>query len=93
MTKLPRTRGRIVIVGIFNAPPPVDLFRCFWRELQICGARVYERQDFERAIELAGGDLPLDDLISDIYPLEKLEEGLKRLEAGGAVMKVLIRCS
>ncbi|GMA60720.1 hypothetical protein GCM10025859_11600 [Alicyclobacillus fastidiosus] len=27
MTQLPRTRGRIVVVGIFGQPPKVDLFR------------------------------------------------------------------
>jgi 2-desacetyl-2-hydroxyethyl bacteriochlorophyllide A dehydrogenase len=94
MTELPRTRGRIVIVGIFSAAPPVNLFRILWRELKVLGARVYERQDFEKAIKLAAsGDLPLDDLISEVYPLERLEEGLKQLERGGDVMKVLIACS
>ena len=53
MTKLPRTRGRIVVVAIFGEPPKVDLFRFFWRELQLPGARVYEPQDFEHAIQLA----------------------------------------
>src|SRR6266849_1574340 len=51
MTKLPRTRGRIVIVAIFPEPPKIDLFRFFWRELRLCGARVYEAEDFELAIE------------------------------------------
>ena len=34
MTKLPRTRGRIVVVAIYGEAPKVDLFRFFWRELQ-----------------------------------------------------------
>jgi 2-desacetyl-2-hydroxyethyl bacteriochlorophyllide A dehydrogenase len=94
MTQLPRTRGRIVIVAIFNDPPKVDLFRAFWRELHLQGVRVYEREDFERAIELASaGALPLDGLISEIYPLERLEAGFRKLEQGGDVMKVLIQCS
>lgn len=94
MTKLPRTRGRIVIVGIFSQPPKVDLFRCFWRELKLCGARVYEKVDFARAIQLAAaGDIPLDGLISTTYPLEKLQDGLRQLEKGGETMKILIRCS
>jgi len=94
MTKLPRTRGRMVIVGIHGDPPPVDLFRVFWRELQLRGARVYEREDFQRAIEVAAaGALPLDQLISRTYPLEQLETGLKQLTEGGDVMKVLIALS
>ena len=52
MTQLPRTRGRIVVVGIFSHKPPVDLFKFFWRELQLLGARVYEAADYEKAIEL-----------------------------------------
>ena len=37
MTKLPRTRGRLVVVAIFADAPKVDLFRFFWRELRLCG--------------------------------------------------------
>ena len=40
-------RGRLVMVAIHSTPREVDLFRVFWRELTVIGARVYERQDFE----------------------------------------------
>ncbi|MBX3062186.1 MAG: alcohol dehydrogenase catalytic domain-containing protein [Anaerolineae bacterium] len=91
MTKLPRIRGRIVIVGIATAPAPVDLFRCFWRELNLQGARVYEHQDFDRAIELAsGGKLALDRIITQVRPVEQLQEAIEMLEKGGDVMKILI---
>jgi 2-desacetyl-2-hydroxyethyl bacteriochlorophyllide A dehydrogenase len=91
MTELPRTRGRIVVVAIFGDPVEVDLHRILWRELQMRGARVYERQDFERAIQLAASDvLPLDQLISAKYPLAGLKSALDLLAQGGDVMKVLI---
>ncbi|MEO8596636.1 MAG: alcohol dehydrogenase catalytic domain-containing protein [Candidatus Solibacter sp.] len=94
MTKLPRTRGRIVVVAIYGEAPKVDLFRFFWRELQLSGARVYEPEDFEFAIELAtAGRLPLDRLITDELPLAGLEDAMHRMEAGGNCMKVLIRCT
>ena len=94
MTKLPRTRGRIVVVGIFAQPPKVDLFRFFWRELRLFGARVYEPQDFEAAIALAAsGSLPLDRIITGIQPLEGLTDAMHQLEGGGSVMKLLMRCS
>lgn len=94
MTKLPRTRGRIVMVAIFSEPRPVELFRFFWRELRMFGARVYEPQDFDRAIALAaGGTLPLDRLISDVRPLAGLESALRDMERGGEVMKILMECS
>ena len=94
MTKLPRTRGRIVVVAIFGEPPKVDLFRFFWRELRLAGARVYEPQDFEQAIALsAAGKLPLDRLITTVVPLGGLEGGLRQMEQGGEVMKVLVNCA
>lgn len=94
MTRLPRTRGRIVVVGIFTQPPKVDLHRFFWRELKMSGARVYEHEDFEKAIQLsASGQLPLDRLITEIYPLERLEEGFRQMESGSSVMKILLKCS
>ena len=94
MTQLPRTRGRIILVGIFGKPPVVDLKAILWREMVVISARVYEREDFAKAIELAAsGALPLEGLISDIYPLERLKDGLELLAGGGDVMKVLIQCS
>jgi 2-desacetyl-2-hydroxyethyl bacteriochlorophyllide A dehydrogenase len=93
MTKLPRVRGRIVVVAIFSQPPQVDLFKFFWREISMRGARVYEAQDFEEAITLAAsGALPLDKLITNVCSLDDLEWGLRQLERGGEVMKVLIEC-
>jgi (R,R)-butanediol dehydrogenase/meso-butanediol dehydrogenase/diacetyl reductase len=93
MTKLPRTRGRIVVVAIFSEPPRVDLFRFFWRELKLFGARVYEPEDFEKAIQLAAsGTLPLERLVTATLPLENLETGLRQMERGDEVMKILVRC-
>lgn len=93
MTQLPRTRGRIVAVGIFSQPPEVDMHRFFWRELQMRGARVYEKEDFEKAITLAAsGELPLDAIITDKLPLAQLEEGFKKMESGGDAMKILLNC-
>ena len=42
MTQIPRVRGRIVMVAIHAEPKSVDLFRFFWREIKLIGARVYE---------------------------------------------------
>jgi 2-desacetyl-2-hydroxyethyl bacteriochlorophyllide A dehydrogenase len=91
MTELPRTRGRIVVVAIYSEAPKVDLFRFFWRELRLAGARVYEPIDFEHAIELAAaGPLPLDRLITNVLPLNRLEEGMRQMERGGDCMKILV---
>lgn len=94
MTKLARVRGRIVVVAVFSDVPKVDLFQFFWRELTLCGARVYEPEDFEAAISLAtSGSLPLRRMISEICPIDQIESAMTRLRSGGAVMKILVECS
>jgi (R,R)-butanediol dehydrogenase/meso-butanediol dehydrogenase/diacetyl reductase len=88
-----RVRGRLVVVAIHAQPVPVDLFRVFWRELELIGARVYERRDFERAVEmLAAGTIPSARLISAVEPLERTAEAFSALESGAGVVKVLIDC-
>ncbi len=92
MTQLVRTRGRIVVVAIHADPPRVDLFRFFWREIELCGVRVYEAQDFEKAIRLVeSSELPFDQLITHRSPLSELSSVLKQMESGAEIMKVLIR--
>jgi threonine dehydrogenase-like Zn-dependent dehydrogenase len=69
----------------------MDLFRVFWRELEIVGARVYERPDFEEAVLLiAEGSIPAADLISAVEPLGRTEAAFDALEAGAEIVKVLI---
>jgi 2-desacetyl-2-hydroxyethyl bacteriochlorophyllide A dehydrogenase len=88
-----RVRGRLVVVAIHSQPVAVDLFRLFWRELELRGARVYERRDFERAVEmLASGEIPSEQLISAVEPLERTPDAFARLESGAEVVKVLIDC-
>jgi threonine dehydrogenase-like Zn-dependent dehydrogenase len=94
MTQLPSVRGRIVVVGIFSEAPAVDLFQFFWSELELLGARVYEAEDFDRAISLAAsGTLPLDKLISKVVRLEDLEDAFREIDTGADLMKVLVKCS
>ena len=93
MTDLPRTRGCIIVVAIFAKKPEIDLFRFFWRELRLCGARVYERRDFAKAIELAAsGELPIDSLITETTSLDHLGDGFAKMTEGGECMKILIDC-
>ncbi|MBK5293952.1 MAG: alcohol dehydrogenase catalytic domain-containing protein [Acidobacteriia bacterium] len=93
MTKLPRVRGRVVIVAVFAKPVLVDLHKFFWREIKLCGTRVYEHEDFEKAIELAASHaLPFEKLITGVYPLEGVRKGLEQMEKGGEVMKILVEC-
>lgn len=92
MSEIVCTRGRIVMVAIFSEPAEVNLFRFFWRELKMIGARVYEPEDFDKAIQLvAEGALPLDRLISTVRPLPELQAVMQEIESGAEFMKALIR--
>ena len=82
-------RGRLVVVAIHATPPPVNLFRMFWRELTLIGARVYDRSDFEEAIRLLHeGAVPAARLITRIEPLSRVAAAFDALESGEA-MKIL----
>jgi 2-desacetyl-2-hydroxyethyl bacteriochlorophyllide A dehydrogenase len=85
-------RGRVVVVAIHAAPPPVNLFRVFWRELTLIGARLYQRTDFEEALRLIeGGAVPAALMITGIAPLDDVASAFSELESGRP-MKMLIDC-
>jgi threonine dehydrogenase-like Zn-dependent dehydrogenase len=87
-------RGRLVVVAIHGAGRTVDLHRFFWRELTMLGARVYERTDYDRAVQLIRrGTVPADRLISRVEPLDRAADAFQALTEGGAVMKVLVDCA
>ena len=87
------TRGRLALVAIHSRPVPVNLFQFFWRELTLVGARVYERADFEEALNLLkNGAIPTDVIISDVVPLTDASTAFALLHSGQA-MKVLVDCN
>ncbi|GAA3639248.1 alcohol dehydrogenase catalytic domain-containing protein [Microbacterium awajiense] len=89
-TSLAKVRGTIVIVAIHPDPRPLDLQRVFWRELRILGARVYQRQDFERAVDLLEqGAIPHETIITGVEPLTATQVAFEKLQSGGA-MKILV---
>lgn len=92
-TQLAKVRGRIVIVAIHGTPREVNLQRVFWRELEIVGVRVYERSDFEEAINLlTSGAIPTEKLITKRVPVTEINSAVSQLESGQA-MKILIDMS
>lgn len=85
-----KVRGRLVMVAIHPKPVPIDLHRVFWRELEILGARVYEREDFESAAALiAEGAIPAADLITQVVPLDETARAFAALSEARA-MKILV---
>ncbi|EYD75693.1 Threonine dehydrogenase [Rubellimicrobium mesophilum DSM 19309] len=91
MTAAAATRGRICMVAIHAQKAQVDLFRFFWRELEMVGARVYEAEDYDRAIRMIADGLPVNRLITDRHPLGAVQQAFEALEGNATAMKTLIR--
>ena len=86
-------RGRLVVVGLHSQQREIDLFRFFWRELTMVGARVYQRDDYDTAIDLLrAGEVGAETLITHVEPLANAAAAFDALRGGGGVMKVLIDC-
>ena len=92
MTAVAATRARIVMVAIHVVKPEIDLFQLFWRELKLIGARVYEPDDYEKAIAIiASGGVDADTVITDVSPLVDIQKAFEALDTTPTAMKSLIR--
>jgi len=82
----------IVVVGVFGGKPEVDLGLVQDRELSLVGTLMYQKRDYERAIELvADGKLCLDEMITHHFPFEDYLAAYQAIEAArGNIMKVLV---
>ncbi len=93
MTEVAGIRGRIVMVAIHGEPKPVSLFKFFWKELELIGARVYESEDYEESIALiTKNDLPFESLITAVEPLEKIQQLFEQIDTNPNGMKYLVDC-
>jgi len=93
MTEIAGIRGRIVMVAIHGEPRPVDLFKFFWKELKLIGARVYEKEDYEKAIQLiTKNELSFEQMITAVEPLDKVQEVFENIDKNPDGMKVLLDC-
>lgn len=82
----------IVVVGVFGRKPEIDVGLIQDHELSLVGTLMYQKPDYERAIELAaGGAMTLEPLVTDHFPLEQYLAAYEKIErAGGETMKVMI---
>ena len=93
MTEVAGLRGRILMVAIHGQKKEVDLFKFFWKELKLIGARVYEKEDYERAIELiTKNELPFEEMITDVQPLTNIQQVFENIDNNPDGMKVLMDC-
>ena len=94
MTDLVNVRGRIVMVAIHPKPQLVNLFKFFWSEIKMIGARLYEESDFDEAIDLAAaGKLHLDRLITQVAPIQEVQNTFEAIDANPDGIKYLIQCN
>jgi L-iditol 2-dehydrogenase len=87
-----RKGSMIVVVGVFPKPALVNLGFVQDRELLIAGSLMYQRTDYEKAIELAAsGAINFNELITHRFAFEEYQAAYEAIErAGGECMKVMI---
>ena len=83
---LVRIRGQIVQVGIFKQPVAIDLRAVNFHEVELIGARVYTREDYDQTISLAAQQrFDLDSIEAEVRPLE---EAVAAFASAGAATAV-----
>ncbi len=82
--------GRVVLVGTYARPTPVDLQAVTFRELRLIGTRVYTRADVEAAAAMiADGRIDPAPLITATVPLAEAPAALERLRRGEEIKVVV----
>src|SRR5829696_6818628 len=85
--------GRVVLVGVYGRPAPLDLRALTFKEVTVLGTRVYSRDDLRVATAMvAGGRFDPDPLITRTVPLAQAPAALDDLRAGREV-KLLVQGS
>ena len=82
----------IVVVGVYGEKPIVNLGFVQDRELNLVGTAMYQKTDFECAIELvACGKIHLDELLTHRFAFEDYLQAYHMIErSNGEYMKVMI---
>ncbi|HEY5157056.1 MAG TPA: zinc-binding dehydrogenase, partial [Anaerolineales bacterium] len=82
----------IIVVGVFEKKPCVDLGLVQDRELTLTGTLMYQKKDYERAIHLMEqGLLNLDGMITHRFPFTAYLEAYRAIdESKGKYLKVMI---
>ncbi len=82
----------VVIVGVYGEKPVVNLGYVQDRELSLIGTAMYQKRDFEGAIELVtSGKMHLDELVTHRFAFEDYLQAYHTIErSNGEYMKVMI---
>ena len=86
-----RVLGRIVVVGVYKQPTPLDLQAICFKEQSLVGVRVYTSADMTRAIELiASGALGLERFPTKAFDLADVSAAFEAATSGQDCLKVLV---
>jgi L-iditol 2-dehydrogenase len=87
-----RKGSTIIVVGVFGQKPVVDLGLVQDRELSLIGTLMYQKKDYERAIELVSkGKLRLEQIVTHRFAFKDYLDAYETIESsGGKYLKVLI---
>ena len=87
-----RKGSTIVVVGVYGTRPEVDIGLVQDRELTVSGTLMYQKKDFERAIELvSNGKMRLEGIVTHRFPFRKYPDAYHAIELlDGENMKVMM---
>ena len=84
--------GRLVNYGATaGAPPKLDLFKVFWKQLDLQGSTMGSPDDFAQMLESVRrqGVRPV---IDSVFPLERINDAMERLAGKDHFGKIVIEC-
>ncbi len=89
--KIIRKGGRFLQVGIVHQPIELDFNEFFFnKELSIIGSRTQRPSSWEKAIKLVNKEqVNLRELVSEVLPLSKWEEGFQKAREKSSIKVVL----
>ena len=86
-----KVQGTAVVVGSYKKPPEVDLLKVEFKELTVIGIRVYERRDFEIAMQILESEFIDFDLLLSVSAPEQAPEVFQDLLKGSNAIKMLFK--
>ncbi len=94
MVWLPKVHGTVVLVAIYGKPMTVDLKQLYYYEKNVVTARMQEKEDMEKAIELLEKEMvDADQIITSVLPLTDIQAGFEKcMDRNGSEVKVMIQC-
>jgi len=88
-----RGGGQIMTIGVIEKETPISLKTVLIKEAEIRGSMCYTATEFQTVIDLLQlNKINTELMVSDVIPLEKIEEmGFMRLASSPEVIKILVK--